>query len=307
MKYLITGATGFVGRSLVEKLDRPIVTSRNAEKARRVFGDSVSDVIQWNPTQEKIPLDDAHGIDAVINLMGHSIATRWTKKVRKKIVDSRIIGTRNLVQGMMKLTQKPKALIAASAVGFYGTRGDQVIDENDLPGGQQEGSSECEKFLADLCQQWEDEASAAAVAGVRVVLARIGIVLGTEGGALDKMVPIFKWGLGARMGSGKQYMPWIHIEDLVNIIEFASRADVTGPMNSTAPNPVTNKEFTQALAKKLRRPGFAIAPKFAVRLLTGQFGESLFFSQRVIPRVATEHGFEFKFPDLQSALDDLLG
>ena len=306
MKTLITGATGFVGRQLVPLLQQPIITSRSPDKARRLFGEQVADVIPWDPVAAPLELDPSVEIGTVINLMGEGIDGRWSAEKKKRIETSRVIGTRHLVQGLVQRQQKPDALISTSAVGFYGTRGDEVIDENDAPGGQQQGCSTTETFLATLCQQWEEEASAAAVAGIRVALVRVGIVLGRQGGALKKMIPIFRACLGARMGSGRQYFPWIHVDDLVRLYVYLCEHPVTGPVNGTAPNPVTNREFTEQLAKKLRRPGFFSAPKFAIKLILGEFGESLFFSQRVVPRVAAEHGFQFEFADLPAALDDLL-
>ena len=304
MTVLVTGATGFVGRQLVPLLNKPLVTSRDPGKAQRIFGDQISGAVAWDPNTEELQLDQP--VETVVNLMGEAIDGRWTAAKKHRIRQSRVDGTRNLVQGLVKLQEKPAALISTSAVGYYGTRGDEVIDENDPPGGQDPDSGSCEKFLAEVCQQWEEQAAAAAVAGIRVALVRVGIVLGTDGGALKKMVPIFRWCLGARFGSGKQYFPWIHVRDLARLFVFLCENDVAGPVNGTAPNPVTQREFTEMLAAKLKRPGFLWAPKFAVRTLLGEFADSLFFSQRVVPRVATDHGFQFEYPQLQDALDHLL-
>jgi uncharacterized protein (TIGR01777 family) len=236
--------------------------------------------------------------DGVINLMGESIADgRWNNQRKKRIRDSRVNGTRKLVESIAKLPNKPRVLVSTSAVGYYGSRGDEELTESSPPGNG---------FLPEICQEWEAAAMAAEDLGIRVVTIRVGIVLGKDGGALEKLVPLFRWGLGAKLGSGKQYMPWIHIDDLVNLYLFTLTNDVSGALNGTSPEVVTNATFTQQLARAVRRPAFMIAPKFGVRLLAGEFANSLFDSQKVLSERTIQAGFEFQYPDLESALTDLI-
>jgi uncharacterized protein (TIGR01777 family) len=224
---------------------------------------------------------------------------RWTEQKKARIRDSRIIGTRNLVAGLRGLATKPKTLVSASAVGYYGSRNDQELDEQAPPGSD---------FLAEVCAGWEREAAAACELGIRVVSIRIGIVLGVGGGALAKMLTPFKLGLGSPLGSGRQYMPWIHIDDLIELVLFAARnPSVSGPMNGVAPRPVTNHEFTKTLGRVLGRPTFMPAvPPLALKVLVGEFGTVLLDSQRAIPRAALQAGFVFRFPELEPALRELL-
>ena len=299
MATLITGATGFVGRYLLERIENPIVTSRNAERAKSKLGDSVCDVVQWDPVKQPIPLDPSMQVDSVINLMGEPIAEgRWTKEKRKRILDSRVLGTRNLIAGLKTLEQAPKSFISASAVGIYGDQGDTLIDES---------GSHDDSFMANVCRDWETAALEYASAGVRVAVVRIGIVLGLEGGALEKLVPIFKWGLGGALGSGKQYVPWIHVIDLANMFQWLLETpSASGVFNGTAPNPVTNTEQTKAIANAVRRPALLPVPKFAVKLMLGEFADCLFNSQRVIPKSALNRGFKFEFETIQSALKQIV-
>ena len=304
MSVLITGGTGFVGRHLVHQLAQQgplILTSRNPQRAQQRQGGSSPQLIQWaRPTEQPPALPRNSQIRAVVNLMGDSIADgRWTPEKKKLIRDSRVLGTAQLLEAISDLPQKPDVLVCASAVGFYGDPGESEVTETSPFG---------TGFLPEVCQQWEDAADQAAELSIRVVKLRIGIVLGKHGGALEKMVPLFRWGLGGKLGAGQQWMPWIHVDDLVNMIQWAIETPtVSGAYNATAPNPVRNSTFTQELANSLGRYALLPAPKFGVKLVLGEFADSLFFSQRVIPQKALDEGFEFQFPNLTQALQNLHG
>jgi uncharacterized protein (TIGR01777 family) len=230
-----------------------------------------------------------------VHLAGEPVSQRWTKAARERIRSSRVEGTGRLVEALR--ADPPRVLVSASAVGYYGSRGDEVLTEASHP---------ADDFLGEVCREWEHEARKAEEFGVRVVSLRNGVVLG-KGGALGKMLPPFKLGLGGKMGDGKQWMAWIHVADVIGLIEFAiSSAQLTGPVNATAPNPVTNAEFTRKLAAALHRPAIFPIPKFALHLLFGDMARIVYASQRVIPEAALEAGYEFRFPALNSALLDLL-
>jgi uncharacterized protein len=262
MKIAVTGASGFIGRRLTEKF-------------------------------RAVPLD---GADAVVHLAGEPVGQRWTKEARARIRSSRVEGTRRLVEAMR--ARPPQVLVCASAVGYYGSRGDEVLTESSAPG---------DDFLAEVCQGWEREARRAEEFGVRVVSLRNGMVLG-RGGALRKMALPFKLGVGGRIGDGKQWMAWIHIDDAVGLIEFAiSSSGLTGAVNATAPEAVTNAQFTRELAGALHRPAIFPVPKFALRLLYGDMAQIVYASQRVAPEAALGAGYAFRFPTLNGALLDLLG
>jgi uncharacterized protein len=297
MRALVTGATGFVGRHLLGRLESPAVLTRRPEHYRptrpgeRAFG--------WDPLAGPPPAEAFEGIDAVFHLAGEPVAEgRWTAAKKQRIRDSRQIGTANLVRGLGQLTQPPRVLVSASAIGYYGSRGDDMLDETAPP---------ADDFLADVCRAWEQASAGAGELGVRVVNPRIGIVLGREGGALAKMLLPFKLGLGGRLAGGRQWMSWIHIDDLVGLLLHAADQQVAGPMNAVAPHPVTNVEFTRALAGALRRPAIFPMPALALKLAVGQFAEVLLASQRVVPQVALRSGYTFRFCDLPPALANLVG
>lgn len=300
MTTLITGGTGFVGRELCKRLTQVTITSRNRAAALKKFASAeVDDVVQWDANTESINLSQRAGFSSIVNLMGESIAEgRWTAEKKRRIRSSRVDGTRRLIDGIIESGNFPNVFVSASAIGIYGDAGEDVVEETGAHG---------KGFLTEVCAHWEQEAMRLQEHGVRVVCLRIGIVLGCQGGALEKMIPVFRWGLGGKLGSGKQWVAWIHVDDLVSLIEWSIQNDsVSGPVNATAPNPVRNKEMTKVLAAVLKRPAFLPAPKFALRMVLGEFAESLFFSQRVVPALALSHGFQFKFSDIESAIKDVV-
>ena len=296
MKYIISGGTGFIGSRVVDRLlantDYVAIWSRKPGLEKRIGVASHS----WDPLNEEPPEESVNNMDTVIHLAGEPVAQRWNPEVRRRIQDSRVLGTRRLVDVIGRVKHKPTTLIAASAIGYYGDRGAEVLEENAGPG---------KGFLARVCQGWEAEADRAAQFGVRVVKVRIGIVLGQEGGALQRMAPVFRMGLGGKLGSGRQYMPWIHVDDVAGMILHAANHDVRGAMNCTAPNPVTNAAFTSALASAVHRPAILPVPGLALRLLFGELGKHMLDSARVVPRAAIDSGYQFQYPELVPALTNL--
>ena len=293
---LVTGATGFIGRHLLPKLRRPMVLARDPEGGKRSLGDVT--VHRWS-LEEAPPAEAFDGIDVVFHLAGGPVAEgRWTAEKKRRIRESRAAGTRLLVQCLERLPRRPRVLVSGSAVGFYGDRGDAELEESSPPGAD---------FLAEVCVAWESEARKAEALGMRVVLVRTGIVLG-EGGALSQMLTPFRLGLGGRLGSGRQWMPWIHIDDEVGLLlHAAARSDLSGPMNAASPQPVTNADFTRTLGEVLRRPTFLPMPAFGLRTLFGaEKGEMLLASQRAVPRVAQRTGYSFSYPTLKPALISIL-
>ncbi len=269
----VTGASGFVGRALTERLRK----SGHQVRAISMRGN--------------LPPDALAGIDAVVNMAGEPVAQRWTPDARARILSSRVDGTRTLVDAMR--AQHVQTLVSASAVGYYGSRGDAVLTESEPPAND---------FLGEVAQGWEREAIAAESHGARVTRIRIGMVLG-HGGALQKMLPPFKLGLGGPIGGGRQWMSWIHINDLLSLIEFLLHGStVRGVFNAVSPFPVTNAEFTRALGEGVHRPAFIPVPGFAVKLLFGEMSEIVLGSQRAIPDAAVRAGFTFDHPDVFGAL-----
>jgi uncharacterized protein len=300
MKWLVTGATGFVGTAVVRKLrerkDSFRVVTRDVASAAAALGQDLDAV-----ALDAAPTALLSGVDAIVNLMGEPIfGRRWSKEQRRRIRASRVDGTRRLVEACAALPEgsRPKVLVSGSAVGFYGDRKDQEVDETTGPG---------VGFLADVCREWEEAALGAEKLGVRVVLVRTGVVLGPFGGALAQMLPIFKLGLGGRIGDGRQWMPWIHRDDLAGVfLHAADKVDLRGALNGTAPTPVRNADFTTALGAALKRPTVFPVPAFALRVLFGESAEILTTGQKVLPRRTLESGFTFKYQDVASALKDVV-
>jgi uncharacterized protein (TIGR01777 family) len=258
----------------------------------------LKEVFPWNPLQELPPLQAFEGCDAVINLAGESIAGRWTAPKKQLIRDSRVLGTKNLVNAFAQLSSRPKVLISASAIGYYGDRGEETLTEDAAPGSD---------FLAQVCRDWENEALKAESLGMRVVRLRIGLVLGRGGGTLQALLPLFRVGLGGPLGSGRQWWSWIHRDDLCRlIVQILANESISGPVNATAPQPVRQKEFAQVLGRVLRRPAFLPTPAFALKIALGEFADGILASQRVLPRRAQEMGYRFQFEELEGALREIL-
>lgn len=292
MRAVVTGGTGFIGRALCARLPAPVVLTRSPGKAPE--GLEHARFVEWDPAAGPPPPEALEGADVVFNLAGAPIADgRWTEARRKQILESRVVTTRNLVAGIGALSNRPRVLVSGSAVGFYGDRGDEKLDEHARAG---------DDFLARVCRDWEREAEVARGLGLRVVTVRTGLVLG-DGGALEKMLPPFKLGLGGKIAGGKQWMPWIHLDDQVGLLLHAATSDdLDGPLNACAPNAVTNAEFTRALGEALHRPAIIPVPGFALRTALGEMSTVLTASQRAVPRRAEETGYAFEHPELAGAL-----
>ncbi|HEX5898995.1 MAG TPA: TIGR01777 family oxidoreductase [Solirubrobacteraceae bacterium] len=301
MNVTLTGATGLIGTGIVRALqargDAVTVLSRDPDKARAALGDV--DAHAWRPREEPAPAAALSGRDAVVHLAGESVAQRWTDDARRAIHDSRERGTRNLVAGLAAAEQRPGVLVSASGVNYYGPRGDEPLTEDAPPG---------DDFLARVCRAWEREAAAARELGLRVATLRTAVVLDLNGGALSKMLPFFRLGIGGPVAGGRQYLPWIHAEDIVGLYLAAlDGADWVGAANACAPEPATNRDFSRALGRALHRPALAPIPGFAVRLLYGDMAEIVTTGQRTVPMRALEHGYAFRHTDLDEALRDALG
>lgn len=299
MKILITGATGLIGRAvsqlLVNEGHQIVALSRRPQAAAMLSGVSA---LRWEAETEAPPAQAWDGVDAVIHLAGEPVAARWTDEQKRRIRDSRVKGARNLVAGMREASLAPKVLVSGSAVGFYGDRGDEILNESSPPGSG---------FLSEVCLEWEAEVARARELGVRVALVRTGVALSPSGGALEKMLTPFKLGLGGRLGGGQQWFPWIHIDDIVGIFRHALITPaIDGPINGAAPGIVTNEEFTRELAAAVNRPVFFPIPEFALRVLMGEMAEVALASQRAFPQVALDTGYRFKYANLRPALESLL-
>jgi uncharacterized protein len=293
----ISGASGFIGRRLLKTLAQGGHTLHVLSRHKGTNLPPGVRLSMWDPVKGPPPEEALRDADAVIHLSGEPVAQRWNDEVKRRIRESRVTGTRHLVQAIAQLSRKPAALICSSAVGYYGNRGDETLTESSAPGAG---------FLADVCGEWEREAAAAEPLGVRVASIRTGMVLDPRGGALQRLLPPFRMGVGGKLGNGKQWTPWIHLDDLANLFAFALENPVRGVMNGTAPNPVTNAEFTVSLAAAVHRPAIFPIPALAMKLLYGEMAQILFDSQRVLPKVAENMGFRFRFSQLSAALADLL-
>jgi uncharacterized protein (TIGR01777 family) len=300
MKVLVTGATGFVGKRVVGQLldqgHEVVVLTRNIAKGALELGKKCKYFL-WSDTKTLPPEEAFEGVEGVINLMGEGIADRrWSEEQKKKIYDSRVIATTQIIERMRGLTQKPKIFVSSSAVGIYGNRGNEEITED---------STTVDDFLGKVCKDWEACANKAKEIGLRVVIIRTGVVLGKGGGALKKMLPIFKLGGGGPVGSGKQYMSWIHVDDIAAMFVFALKdSSIEGVYNGTSPYPATSKEFAKQLGKILHRPAFAPAPGFALKLVFGEMSQVLLDGQKVMPVKFRESKFRYRYPTLEMALTE---
>ncbi|MBV8732167.1 MAG: TIGR01777 family oxidoreductase, partial [Acidobacteriia bacterium] len=281
MNITISGASGLIGRRLLRVLGE---AGHNLHVLTRHSGTNLPGVVRtsvWDPAGPP-PSASLERAVAVVHLAGEPVAQRWTAEAKTRIRDSRVIGTRRLVEGLSKLARRPLMLVSASAIGYYGSRGDEILTESSAPGAG---------FLPDVCVAWEREAQQAATLGMRVAIVRIGVALDPRGGALGRMLLPFRLGLGGRLGSGRQWMSWIHTGDLAELFRFVIENSLSGIFNGVAPFPVTNAEFTRALARALKRPGVFPVPEFGLRLLFGDMAQILLDSQRVAPRAAEAAGF----------------
>jgi hypothetical protein len=298
VRVVVTGATGLIGSTLVRELqargDEVTVLSRDEEHAHAALPGAV--VFGWlRPTREPAPAEAFAGRDAVVHLAGEPIAQRWTDDAKRRIRESRELGTRNLVAGLQAAAEpRPKVLVSQSAVGWYGARGDERLDESEPA---------ATDFLAEIVAAWEKEARAAEELGMRVALTRTGVVLADEGGALEKMLPPFKLGVGGPVAGGKQYVSWVHLDDVVGaMLKCLDDERASGPINVTAPEPVTNKELSKALGHVLVRPAVTPVPGFAVKFLYGEMASIVITGARVMPRRLEELGYHYRQPDLEPAL-----
>ena len=289
MNILVTGSTGLVGAALVARLT---ASGHRVLPLRRGTAGSASEAF-WNPETGQVHFPASIPLDAVVHLAGENIAQRWTPAAKARIRASRVDATRLLCEALARLPQPPRVLICASATGFYGDRGGEMLDEMSAPG---------TGFLPEVCQAWEAAADVARQRGIRVVHLRLGIVLARHGGALAKMLPAFRFGLGGWLGAGRQYWSWIALEDLLRVVELALQDDrLSGVVNAVSPEPVTNADFARALARALRRPAVLPMPAFAVQWLFGEMGrDALLASARVRPVRLLKSGFEFRFPQLDA-------
>ena len=296
MKILVTGSRGLIGSALVSQLTSAghYVVRLVREEPDRERGD-----LFWDPVSAKIERSKLEKLDAVVHLCGENILGRWSSERKERIYKSRVGSTEFLVQTLAGLTNKPKVLVSASGVGFYGSRGDEWLQETSPAGSG---------YLATLCQEWENATNIAANAGIRVVRARLGMVLSPKGGALKTMTGPFRMGLGGTLGSGRQYMSWISMIDLVQALQFAiENSSVYGPVNFVAPEPATNREFTKTLAAALGRPALLPVPGFMLKAVFGEMAtETMLASQRCQPARLSQNGFKFEYPDLEQALRHLI-
>jgi uncharacterized protein len=293
-RVLVTGVSGPIGKALL-----PSLMESGAEVVRLVRGRARGkDQISWDP-YKPMPVEAVSGFDAVIHLAGESIVGRWTAEKKKQIRESRVLGTRNLMEALVNASKRPQVLVCGSAIGYYGNRGDELLREDSEPG---------DDFLAEVCREWEDATKPAARAEIRTVNLRLGVVLSAAGGALPKMLPAFRMGVGGKIGSGNQWWSWVDVEDVVGALEHSLCTDtLDGPVNVVSPNAVTNSEFTRILGDTLRRPTLLPMPAFAARLAFGEMADALLLSsQRVQPLKLQSSGYAFRHPSLQGSLQNIL-
>jgi len=296
-RILVSGVSGPIGAALVPLLESSGVGITRLMRAESAA--TATEIIPWDPATA-IPPESVSGFDAVIHLAGESIAGRWSAAKKARIRDSRVMGTRHLAAALAQAKNKPQVFVCGSAIGYYGDRGDELLNEKSAPGAG---------FLAEVCREWEAATQPAADAGIRTVQIRTGVVLSSKGGALGKMLMPFKLGLGGRIGSGRQWMSWIDVGDMVGAIHHILKTDqLRGPVNMVAPNPVTNVEFTRTLASVLRRLAIFPVPSFVVKLAFGEMGSDVLLAgQRVEPAQLARTGYSFRFPDLRASLENVLG
>ncbi len=291
MKCVISGGTGFIGRQIAERL-------RQDGHEVNSWSRRATAPLAWDPLTGTPSNASVDGTDVVLHLAGEPVAQRWNDAAKARIRDSRILGTRRLVDVIARVPRRPRVLVSASAIGIYGDRGDEILTE---------ASAHGKGFLVETCEGWEAEADRAANFGLRVVKLRIGFVLGKGGGALGQMLPVFRLAVGGRLGSGRQWMPWIHIEDVLELLVRAvNDSSMSGVWNATAPNPVTNAEFTRELGRAVHRPAILPVPPFALKLAFGEFAQHMLDSARVIPAVAQSAGHRFRYPEIGPALRNLV-
>jgi len=301
MEILITGGTGFVGTQLTSRLIQDghevTILTRSLKGAKEAL--SRISYLEGDPTKKGPWQEAIKNHDAVINLAGASIFSKWTEEHKKAIRESRVSTTQNIVEGIPSDPSKKITLFSTSAVGYYGFCGDEELVEDSPPGND---------FLARIAKEWEGEALKARERGARVVITRFGIVMGEKGGALSQMIPLFKKYIGGPIGSGKQWFSWVHIKDLAEAFTFLLKhPEISGPVNVCSPNPVRNKDLAKALGRALHKPSFIPAPGFMVKLVLGEFGSVILEGQRVIPRRLLENGFIFQYPDIEKALQGIIG
>lgn len=296
MRITLTGATGFLGSKLARKLIAD--GHRLHVLGRHQPADLPRSFSEWKSTSEEPPAEAFDGVDAVINLAGEPVAQRWTSEVKRRIRSSRVEGTRQIVNALSTQSRRPRVLINASAVGIYGSRGDEILTEDSDSG---------DDFLARVTWEWERAALLAEALGIRVVLVRTGLVLSRDAGLLKRVLPPFRFGVGGRLSSGDQWMPWIHIDDWIDLVLFAmEHEDLRVAVNASAPQPVTNATFTRELAGVLHRPAIFPVPMFALKLALGEMADAALSSERAVPKRALAAGFQFRYAELQPALKQLI-
>jgi uncharacterized protein (TIGR01777 family) len=302
VRILITGVTGYIGRALCASLiaagHEVVATSRDPARARAALP-ALADAFRWSPMHEPLPSDAVAGVEAVVHLAGEAVSPPWTASKKQRIFDTRVQGTWNLVRGLEAAAERPRVLISASAVGYYGHRGDDELTEAEPAGSD---------FLAGVCSGWEEEAMAASTLGIRMVRMRTGLVVGSGSPFLKPLVPLFKLGMGGKLGSGRQWWPWVHVSDVTGLVGYAiAEPCVSGALNATSPNPARQRDFAKALGRQLHRPAIAPAPAFAIRLVLGDFAAELLNSKRVLPKAALDRGYRFAYAELDGALQEALG
>jgi len=297
MKITISGASGLIGRRLMKML---AAEGHSLHVLSRHAGTNLPAGVElsvWDPVKGPPPDTGLREAEGVVHLAGEPVAQRWTAEVKRRIRESRVAGTRHLVEALARLPRPPQVLVSASAIGYYGSRGDEILTSSSPPGTD---------YLAGVCTDWEREAAVAEELGMRVVRVRTGVVLDARGGALPRMLPPFRMGLGGKLGDGRQWMSWIHLDDLAGVFRQALLQPLSGAVNGVAPYPVINTDFTRALAAALHRPAIFPVPRFALRALFGEMADVLLASQRAIPSTVEASGYRFRFPQLAPALADLL-